>query len=60
MKSQLQKYLFLVLSVRKNQSKCQNTALLLVNVQIWIDFYVHSQREEETIEHVSSLISEDK
>ena len=26
------------MSARKNQSKCQSTALLLVNIQIRIDF----------------------
>ena len=29
---------FCAVSVRKNQSKCHNTALLLVEIQIWIDF----------------------
>ena len=31
---------FLVMSANKNQSKCQNTALLLLDIQVWIDFYM--------------------
>ena len=34
------------MSVRKNQSKCQNTAFLSVEIQIWIDFYNLNGKKE--------------
>ena len=35
------------MSVRKNQSQFQNTAVLLVDIQILIDFYKLTFRERE-------------
>ena len=32
--------------MRKNQSKCQNTAFLSVEIQIWIDFYNLNGKKE--------------
>ena len=34
---------FLALSVCKNESKIQNTAILLVDIQIWIHFYAQDK-----------------
>ena len=34
---------FFFMSARKNQSKFQNAAFLLVDIEIWIDFHVRAE-----------------
>ena len=46
--------LSLKVSARKNQSKFQNNAFLLVDIQIWIDFYVLASQEKEAFKLDSS------
>ena len=37
------------MSVRKNESRCQNTAFLLSNIQIWIHWMDALKRREKDI-----------
>ena len=43
------------MSVRKNQAEFQNTALLLVDIQIVIEFYKMTLPEKGTFDFVTSL-----
>jgi hypothetical protein len=43
------------MSACENESKCQNTDFLLVDIQIWNHFYVLTWQEKETFKPGSSL-----
>ena len=43
------------MSVRKNQSEFQNTAFLLVEIQIYIDFLYADMTRNETFKQDTSL-----
>jgi hypothetical protein len=44
------------MSARNNPTKCQNTALLMVDIKIWIDFYVLTKREKNTLKLGCKLV----
>ena len=44
----------------KNQSKCQNTAFLLVNIQVWIDPLRADITRKVTFKQDTSLVGQQK
>ena len=54
--SKLKSRLFLVRSAPKNQSKFQNFAFLLFDIQIWIAFYKLTWEEKVTFKNGPSLM----